>query len=75
MVKDSALDWKIIIDRAMLMTLKTCPVCGCKFNLGEPVVLADGSWRGPPRWIHEEEAVFDRKTNRYVESRLIEDRM
>jgi hypothetical protein len=75
MVKDSELDWKIVIDRAMLMTLKACPVCGRKFHLGEPVVLADGSWQGPPRWIHEDEAVFDRKTNRYVESRSLADRL
>ena len=63
---------KTIIDREMLMVLKTCPACHRSFNLGDPVVLACGAWEGPPRLIHEHEAVFDRKNSNYVERRCFE---
>lgn len=63
---------KTIIDREMLMTLKTCPACGRNFNLGDPVVLACGAWEGPPRLIHEHEAVFNKKTSLYIERRCAE---
>jgi hypothetical protein len=65
---------KKIIDREMLMALKTCEACGSSFNLGEPVVLACGAWEGPPKWIHEEEAVFDAENNTYVERKCYESR-
>jgi hypothetical protein len=63
---------KTVVDREMLMNLKTCTACGRRFNLGEPVVLAYGAWEGPPKWIHEEEAVFDRQKNAYVERECFE---
>lgn len=63
---------KTIIDREMLMELKTCPACGRSFNLGDPVVLACGAWEGPPRLIHEHEAVFDRKNSIFIERRCFE---
>ena len=44
-----------------------CPACGRKFNLGDPVVIACGSWEGGPRYIHENEAVFDSATGTYME--------
>ncbi|MEE4112328.1 MAG: hypothetical protein V2I40_05900 [Desulfobacteraceae bacterium] len=58
-----------IIDREKLMTFKTCPICGRPFTLGEPVVLACGTWEGPPKWVHENEAVFDPQTSTYVEQK------
>jgi hypothetical protein len=58
---------KTIIDREKLMTLKRCHACGHLFNLGDPVVLACGAWDGPPRLIHEEEAVYDARSDIYIE--------
>jgi len=58
---------KTIIDREKLMQLRTCPACGMKFNLGDPVVLACGDWDGPPQLIHENEAVFDSGTGTYYQ--------
>jgi len=46
-----------------------CPACGRKFSLGNTAVLAIGSWEGGPRYIHENEAVFDSKTSQYFEKR------
>ncbi|MFH1982851.1 MAG: hypothetical protein ABIL58_13495 [Pseudomonadota bacterium] len=62
-------DMQTIIDREKLMRLKNCPACNHPFNLGDPVVLACGAWEGPPRLIHENEAVFDPATATYVERR------
>ncbi len=58
---------KTIIDREKLMALKTCAACNRPFNLGDPVVMACGAWEGPPRLIHENEAVYDPSTASYVE--------
>ncbi len=58
---------KTIIDREKLMLLKTCPACGRPYNLGDPVVLACGAWEGPPRLIHESEAVYDQESDTYIE--------
>lgn len=60
---------RTIIDREKLMQLKTCAACDRPFNLGDPVVMACGAWEGPPRLIHENEAVYDPQTNSYVERR------
>ena len=59
---------KSLIDLEKLNTLNDegCPACGGKFTLGEEVVLARGSWAGF-RYIHENEAFFDRKTNEHCE--------
>lgn len=46
-----------------------CPACGRKFSLGETAVLACGPWEGGPRYIHENEAVFDGKTSQYFEQK------
>ncbi|HSO20975.1 MAG TPA: hypothetical protein VLT88_16030 [Desulfosarcina sp.] len=45
-----------------------------KFCLGDTVVLACGGWEGGPRWIHENEAVFDRTTNAYIERKCYDAR-
>jgi hypothetical protein len=63
---------KTIINRELLMTLKTCPACGQPFNLGDPVVLACGAWEGPATLIHENEAVYDKGTGQYVERKCHE---
>jgi hypothetical protein len=39
------------------------------FTLGEPVVLACGAWEGKPKYIHENEAIFDEATSTYFERR------
>lgn len=49
-----------------------CAACGRKFTLGETVVLACGAWEGPPKYIHEAEAVFDAEAGVYVERRCYE---
>ena len=59
---------KTIIDREKLMTLKQCAACGKPFTLGSPVVLACGAWEGPPKLIHENEAVYDPASAGYVET-------
>ena len=58
---------KTIIDREKMIRLKTCPACNRPFNLGDPVVLACGAWEGPPKIIHENEAVYDATSGSYIE--------
>lgn len=65
---------KTIMDREKLMQFKTCPACRRPFSLGDPVVLACGAWDGPPRLIHENEAVYDGKANMYMEQKCAEAR-
>ena len=60
--------YETIIDREKLMlNPEGCPACGQKFALGEPVVLACGTWGDEQKLIHESEAVFDPEARRYVE--------
>ena len=63
-----------IVDLEKLNTLNSegCAGCGRKFELGEPIVLACGAWEGPPKYIHENEAVFDPKTASYIERQCYE---
>ncbi len=65
---------KMMIDLETLNTLNAegCPACGRKFELGDTVVLACGAWEGPPKYVHEKDAVFDAKTNGYVERKCHE---
>ena len=59
-----------LVDLGILNTYneKGCECCNRKFNLGDTVVLANGSWAdGCAKLIHEKEAVFDKKNNTYVE--------
>lgn len=65
-----------IIDLEKLNRLNEegCPACGRKFTLGEPVVMACGAWEGPPKYIHENEAVFDERTESFFERRCYESR-
>jgi len=45
---------------------RSTSACKRKFTLGETVVLACGSWQGA-KYIHENEAVFDKRTSAYYE--------
>jgi hypothetical protein len=61
---------RILVDLEKLNTLNAegCLACGQKFTLGEEVVLARGKWQGF-KYIHENEAVFDKKTNEHCEQK------
>ena len=65
-VKDGC---KLMIDLEKLNTMNAegCPGCGGKFTLGETAVLAHGSWMGGPKYIHEQEAVFDSNKCIYIQ--------
>ena len=65
-----------IIDLERLNTLNAegCASCGRKFTLGEIVVKACGAWEGPPKFIHESEAVWDANTATFMERRCYESR-
>jgi hypothetical protein len=57
---------KTMIDIEKLNSLNAegCPACKRKFTLGETVVLACGPWQGV-KYIHENEAVFEKTTSTY----------
>ena len=76
MASDERAKHKTIIDLLKLNELNQegCPGCGRKFTLGEPVVMACGAWDGPPKYIHENEAVFDTQSKTYFERRCYESR-
>jgi hypothetical protein len=59
---------KMILDLGKLNELNARGYAG-KFCLGDTVVLACGAWSGGPRWLHEHEAVLDRRTGTYFERR------
>ena len=63
-----------IIDLEKLNSLNAegCAACGQKFTLGEMVVKACGAWEGPPKLIHENEAVWDVSSATYIERRCYE---
>lgn len=64
---------KTLIDLEKLNTfgVEGCPACGRKFEFGEAVVLACGNWEGQ-KYIHEDEATFDKETNTYYDRRYYE---
>ena len=66
--------YKMMLDLGKVNELNEegCAACGRKFTLGETVVLACGAWEGGMKYIHEEEAVFDKKTSTYVERKCYE---
>ena len=65
-----------IIDLEKLNTLNAegCIACGRKFALGETVVKACGAWEGPPKLIHENEAVWDVGSATFFERRCYDSR-
>jgi hypothetical protein len=74
MEKDRLKKLKIVLDLEKVNSLNAegCPACGRKFSLGDTAVLACGAWEGRSKFIHENEAVFDKKTSSYVERRCYE---
>ncbi len=60
------------LEKVNTLNAEGCPACGKKFSLGDTVVLACGAWEGAPKYIHESEAVYDRKRRTYVERRCFE---
>ena len=71
MAKNQRKKHQSIIDLLKLNELNEegCPACGRKFSLGDPVVIACGAWDGPPKYIHENEAIYDKNTDSYIEKR------
>jgi hypothetical protein len=65
-----------IIDLEKLNSLNAegCAACGRKFTLGETVVKACGAWEGPPKLIHQNEAVWDVNSATYFERRCYDSR-
>ena len=59
---------KVIMDLNQLNLLNTegCPACGEKISLGEMAVPSLGKWNGL-KLVHEKDAVFNNKTNTYVD--------
>jgi hypothetical protein len=57
------------LERLNSLNSEGCPACNRPFTLGDPAVLACGAWEGGPKIIHENEAVFDSRTNTYIERR------
>ncbi|MGD8263882.1 MAG: hypothetical protein PVG70_07405 [Desulfobacterales bacterium] len=62
----------IDLERLNVLNAEGCVACGRKFNLGETVVKACGAWEGPPKFIHENEAVWDKQTQTFMERRCYE---
>jgi hypothetical protein len=62
----------IDLEKLNILNIEGCLACGRKFALGELVVLACGNWEGE-RYIHEDEAAFDKETNAYYERRYYEE--
>jgi len=63
---------KIVMDLESLNATNAqgCPACGHKFSLGDTAVLACGAWGEGPRYIHENEAVYDPLAAQYVERKF-----
>lgn len=57
---------KLFLDLEKLNELNSLGYAG-KFTLGETVVLACGPWDKGPRFISENEAIFDKAANTYWE--------
>jgi hypothetical protein len=61
-------EFKVLIDleKQNRLNAEGCLACGKKFSLGEEVVLARGKWEGY-KYIHKNEAVFDKQANKHYE--------
>ncbi len=57
---------KTIVSRENLSTSPRCPACGRSFSMGEPGVLAYGSWGDELRLVHEDDAVYDEAKECYT---------
>lgn len=70
MTKQLKTNTKYLVDLDILNTYNDtgCAACHQKFTLGDTVVMACGPWPGNcAQLIHENEAVFDKKTKTYFE--------
>lgn len=65
---------KTIMSREEMNTTPQCPACGRNFTMGEPVVKARGDWDGQ-KLIHEHDALFDERTNTYIEKNYFDQGM
>ena len=67
-----SLKQKIILNLEQVNTMNAegCIACGHKFNMGDSVVRACGAWEGGRKLIHENEAVFDKRTDAWYERRF-----
>ena len=76
MVETAKKSQTYIVDLEKLNTLNAegCASCGRKFTLGEMVVKACGAWEGPPKFVHENEAVWDAGSASFMERRCYESR-
>ena len=65
-----------IIDLKLLndVNAEGCAACGRKFTLGETAVQACGAWEGPPKLVHENEAVWDVSSATFFERRCYDSR-
>ncbi len=68
-MENVVLQQKIIMDLENLNTYNAegCPACNQKFTLGDMAVLACGFWEDGMKYIHENEAVFDKQSSLYFE--------
>ncbi len=66
---------KTIIDREKMSAHPTCPACGRNFSMGETVVVACGTWGDSPRYIHEDDAVYEPADGNYYERKCHEQRV
>ena len=65
---------KTIMDREMMSASPVCPACGRNFSMGETVVPACGNWGDSPRWVHEQDAVFEESSGAFYERKCYEAR-
>ena len=63
----------LYLEKLNELNAEGCPAYNRKFTLGETVVLACGPWEGT-KYIHENEAVFDKKTALYYKRRCYPNR-
>ncbi len=68
---------KYIVDLKLLNANNKngCGACGNKFNLGDVAVMACGGWSdGCARLIHENEAIYDPRTDIFFERNYFQTR-
>ncbi|MBW1990033.1 MAG: hypothetical protein JRI97_10870 [Deltaproteobacteria bacterium] len=54
-----------IASREFINSVEGCPACKRSFTMGEPIVLAfSPSWEGG-KWVHADDARFDREHGEY----------
>ena len=64
----------IDLEKLNRLNAEVWAACVRKFTLGETVVKACGAWEGPPKLIHQNEAVWDVNSATYFERRCYDSR-